>query len=85
MALTREQVLACEAAKRLLADPHLAAIIDRIAHTASERALFLPNPADRETNRAVVVALECIRQELRGDAEMVEGDTRAEILARNME
>jgi hypothetical protein len=74
-----------EAAKRMLADVHFQAILNRVVADAASRAMFLPDPAQREEYRQIVVAVGMIRNEITGDAELADAARAADNMAREME
>jgi DNA-binding FrmR family transcriptional regulator len=85
MTLTRDEMVAAQAAQRLLDDEHLKRIFNRIAEDAGE-AMILAESADaREASRQMVLALRRIRGEMEADAQMPEADKEAEQHARAME
>ena len=85
MPLTTGQVVAAEAAKRLLADEHFVGILNRITADAAEKAVFLDEPNDREANRQLVLAISRIRGELQADADQPEATRVSDELSRSFE
>jgi hypothetical protein len=85
MTLTAEQRMRCEAARRMLEDPHFQAVLDRVVSDAAGHAMFLPDPTQREEYRRIVIAVGLIRNEITADAEAVEADRATEAINREME
>lgn len=85
MPLTTTQVVAAEAAKRLLADQAFTDILDRITANATGNAVFLDEPNDREAHRQMVLAIARIRSELQYDADLPEATRTADELSRSFE
>lgn len=85
MPLTTTQVVAAEAAKRLLADEAFLAILMRIQENATENSVFLEDPTAREAHRQMVLAVMRIRAELQYDADLPEATKAADELSRSFE
>ena len=85
MPLTTLQVVAAEAAKRLLADEAFLAILTRIQENATQNSVFLDEPNDREAHRQMVLAVMRIRAELQYDADLPEATKAADELSRSFE
>jgi hypothetical protein len=83
--LSTEQMIAAEAAKRMLQDEHFNRILTRITADAAEKAVFLEDEAVREANRQLVLAISRIRGELQADADAPDADKEATKLAKAME
>ena len=85
MPLTAEQMRQALQARRLQDDEALQAVLDRIREEAKNHSVYLDNPGAREGARMLVLAVDCLRETLRGDAEAPEAERAAEELARSME
>jgi hypothetical protein len=83
--LTTEQVIAANAARRLLDDEHFQRILHRITADAAEKTVWGKDEPTREANRQLVLAISRIRGELEADADAPEADKQADQLARAME
>jgi hypothetical protein len=59
-----EKLLASEGAKRLLADPVLQQLFTALIQDATQQAIFLTDPAEREAQRQLVLAIGHIRGSL---------------------
>lgn len=59
-----EKLLAAEGAKRLLADPTLQGLFDALIQDATQQAIFLTDPAEREAQRQLVLAIGRVRAAL---------------------
>jgi hypothetical protein len=70
--LTTEQIVAAEGAKRLLADPIFNGAIDEVVRDATQKAIILDDPVERENNRHLVLALGRFRGSLEAAVEFVE-------------
>lgn len=85
MPLTTEQVVACQAAKRMLADEAFQSVLNRIVADAADKAVFNDDAALREANRQLVIAITRIRSELQADADLPEAMAAAEQEAKAFE
>jgi hypothetical protein len=85
MPLTTSQVVAAEAARRLLADEAFVGILNRITADAAEKAVFLEQADAREVNRQLVLAISRIRGELQADADAPEATRVSDELSRSFE
>ena len=85
MTLTTEQVVAANAARRLLDDEHFQRIMNRITADAAEKTVWGADEPTREANRQLVLAISRIRGELQGDADAPDAEKAADQLARAME
>ena len=85
MPLTAEEMVAAEAARRMLADPHFNGILDNIVQDAASKAVFSDDLNTREANRQLVLAISRIRGDLQANADAPEADKASEELARTME
>lgn len=56
-----EKLLASEGARRLLVDPVLKDLLDALIADATQRAIFLDDPAQREAERQIVLAIGRVR------------------------
>ena len=59
-----EKLLASEAAKRLIADPTLQQLFDALIADSTQQAIFLDDPAQREAQRQMVLAIGRVRAAL---------------------
>jgi hypothetical protein len=85
MPLTGAQMAEADAARRILADEHFQAILDRVVATAVGHAMFLNRSEEREHYRQIVIAVSHIRNEILAVAELPDADKAASDLARSME
>lgn len=85
MPLTTEQMIAAEAAKRMLADDAFQGVLNRIVADAADKAVFNDDAALREANRQLVLAVNRIRGELQADADLPEAVKQADLEARAFE
>jgi hypothetical protein len=85
MPLSAEQMRQAIQARRLQDDEALQAVLDRIREEAKNHAVYLDNPGGREGARMLVLAVDCLRATLQGDAEAPEAERAAETLARSLE
>ncbi len=85
MPLTNVQMVQAEAAKRLLQDEALMAILNRVTADAAEKAVFLDDGNTREANRQLVLAIARIRGELQADADLPEATKAGDELSKSFE
>ena len=85
MPLTPDQMKQAIQARRLQEDEALQAVLDRIREDARDHAIYLDNAPAREGARMLVLAVDCLRETLRGDAEAPAADQAAEELKRYLE
>lgn len=85
MPLSTDQVVAAEAAKRILADEAFVGVLNRITADAAEKAVFLDDKPTREANRQLVLAIARIRGELQADADLPESVKAGDELAKSFE
>jgi hypothetical protein len=85
MPITSEQLVAAEAAKRMLADEAFGRVLNRITADAAEKAVFLEDEVAREVNRQLVLAVSRIRGELQADADLPEAIKAADAQSKAFE
>lgn len=80
-----ERLLASEGAKRLLADPVLREVLDVMIADATQQAIFVDDPAAREAQRQLVLAISRLRGTLEVIATHREQEAIEERSARSFE
>jgi hypothetical protein len=80
-----EKIIASEGAKRLLADPILRDVLDLLIQDATQAAVFHLDPAEREANRQLVLAISRLRGSLEVAATWQEQREAEERSARSFE
>jgi hypothetical protein len=70
--LTTEQIVACEGAKRLLADPVFNDTIDELIRDATQKSVILDDAMQREANRQMVLAMMRFRGALEAAVDYVD-------------
>jgi hypothetical protein len=74
MALTTDQIVAAEGAKRLLSDPIFNDTINELIADATQKAIIADAKQDREAHRQLVLALGRVRGALEAAIDYVESE-----------